>query len=322
MSYRQTLSIWIWENKNLLRRKITQLTRRLRKQPKIIASLTSYPARINTVHIAIRSLLAQKTLPDCIVLWLYTGDFPHGENDLPTELRHLLSRDVIIKWVEEDLRPHKKYFWALQEYSEDLVLTFDDDLVYPNTYITELMNAHRAYPRAVAAIRAHLITFKDDGSRKPYDQWIYEAPAFHPEMVGNPSLRLFATSGAGTLFPPHVMPANTFDLETIRETSLNADDVWLKVMQVIGRVPVVCATQNQVIANIPLSEAAAQQRLSYIPNTQEEALCHVNTENGGNDVILAQTLMHPTIVEAIAGCFDDLVKDENLNLYANPDGFA
>ena len=32
--------------------------------------------------------------------------------------------------------------------------------------------------------------------------------------------------------------------------SLNADDVWLKVMQVIGHVPVVAATANQIIRQI------------------------------------------------------------------------
>lgn len=266
---------------------------------------------------AIRSLLAQRTLPDMVILWLYEGDFPGKESDLPESLLHLLCSDVQIRWVSENLKPHKKYFWALREFSNDLVLTFDDDLIYPNTYITELLAMHQRHPEAVVAIRTHLMTFEADGSLKPYDQWLYEAPAFHQELVGVPSMRLFATSGAGTLFPPNVMPPETFDEDTIRKTSLNADDVWLKVMQVCGRVPVVAATSNQVIANIPLGEAAEQHRLVYIPDTQEEALCHTNTENGGNDVILKRTLAHPKVRNAMNGVFSELVKDSRLDKYVS-----
>lgn len=126
-------------------------------------------------------------------------------------------------------------------------------------------------------------------------------------------MRLFATSGAGTLFPPNVMPPETFDMDVIRATSLNADDVWLKVMQVIGRVPVVAATDNQVIANIPLDAARAQNRLAYVPDTQEEALCHVNTESGGNDVILARTLSHPMVQKSLKGNFSSLTQDEQFD---------
>lgn len=304
---------WTWETKNKLRRTLTHLGRRLTGRQRIIASLTSYPPRMNTIHLAIRSILAQRTLPDKVVLWLYEGDFPHREADLPDTLMHLVGHDVVIRWVGENLKPHKKYYWALQEFTKDLVITFDDDLVYPNTYISELMEAHRNHPEAVVAVRTHLMMFNEDGTLKPYDQWVYEAPARYPSMLGRPSMRLFATSGAGTLFPPNIMPPETFDMEAICATSLNADDVWLKVMQVVGGVPVVSATVNQVIANIPLAQAREQNRLAYVPDTQEEALCHVNTEAGGNDVILADVLAYPAVESALGGRFDELVRDDDFD---------
>lgn len=112
--------------KNRFRRFATHTLRRARNEQRIIASLTSYPPRIHTAHLAIRSLLAQKTLPDLIVLWLYTGDFPNREADLPQELLDVLARDVQIRWVEQDLKPHKKYYWAFQEFPDELVITFDE----------------------------------------------------------------------------------------------------------------------------------------------------------------------------------------------------
>lgn len=111
------LSDWFRVKKNRLRRAGTHVLRVVKhRRPRIIVSMTSYPARINTVHLAIRLLLAQKVLPDKIVLWLCKSDFPNREADLPQSLRDVLWHDVEVRWVDDDLKPHKKYFWALQEF--------------------------------------------------------------------------------------------------------------------------------------------------------------------------------------------------------------
>lgn len=265
--------------KNRCRRWGTRMIRRMCvDRPRIIVSMTSYPARINTVHMAIRSLLAQKMLPDCVVLWLCESDFPNREADLPESLLEILSKDVQIRWVREDLRPHKKYYWALQEYRDDYVIIVDDDLLYRNSMIGDLMKTHKIFPNAVVAARTHLITFDQHGRVLPYEQWVYEAPHYHHALVGKASRRLFATNGAGTLYPPQVhMPQETFNMADIQRLCLTADDLWLKVMQLRVDIPVVAATDDQL--------------LRYVPGTQgEEALCHENTENGANNVILAAIL--------------------------------
>ena len=312
MGIRAAIRIWIWESKNKLRRALTHAARRIVGKQRIIASLTSYPPRMATIHVAIRSILAQRTLPDTVILWLYEGDFPNREKDLPPTLTHLLGHDVVIRWVSEDLKPHKKYYWALQEFTKDLVITFDDDMIYPNTYITDLLAAHKAHPKAVAAIRTHLMTFNEDGSLKPYNDWIFEAPAHYPAMVNRPSMRLFGTNGAGTLFPPNIMPPETFDMQAIRATALRADDIWLKTMQVIGRVPVVSATSNQVITLISDEQARAQNKIGFVPGSQEEALWSTNSA-GGNDEVIAKVLAYPSIKKALHGDFATLVRDDQLD---------
>lgn len=95
------LSDWFRVKKNRLRRAGTHVLRVVKhRRPRIIVSMTSYPARINTVHLAIRSLLAQKVLPDKIVLWLCKSDFPNREADLPQSLRDVLWHDVEVRWVD------------------------------------------------------------------------------------------------------------------------------------------------------------------------------------------------------------------------------
>jgi hypothetical protein len=50
---------------------------------KAIASLTSFPARINHTYISIECLLRQSVNPDRIILWLAEDQFPNQLNDLP-----------------------------------------------------------------------------------------------------------------------------------------------------------------------------------------------------------------------------------------------
>lgn len=262
--------------KNRLRRSATHLLRRLKGEQKIIASLTSYPPRIGSVHLAIRSLLAQKTLPDLVVLWLCTKDFPNREADLPQELVNVLAKDVQIRWVDRDLKPHKKYYWAFQEFRNDIVITFDDDLFYRNTLIADLLEAHEMHPGCICASRTHLMTFDENGMIKPYSEWIYEAPMKDPSLVGRPRMDLFATTGAGTLFCPPLLPSETFNASAIEQSCINADDIWLKTMQLVAGIPVVAAT--------------SKQELEYIPESQHVALWRRNIDEGGNDTYFNRLL--------------------------------
>ena len=158
------------------------------------------------------------------------------------------------------------------------------------------------------------------------DGWIVDRSGVAGGAVGE-SVRLAAITDFthlaepdGSLYPHLVADALTalalvLGLGDDRATALKADDVWLKVMQVIGHVPVVAATANQIIANIPLAEAQTRNRLAYVPDTQEEALCHANTEAGGNDVILADTLAYPTVHNALKEAFPLLVRDDALDKF-------
>ena len=55
----------------------------------VIISLTTYPGRINTVWLAIETLLRQSVKPDAIILWLSTDQFK-SLSDIPHSLLVLL----------------------------------------------------------------------------------------------------------------------------------------------------------------------------------------------------------------------------------------
>lgn len=258
--------------KNKLRRAVTHLQHKIVNDKKIIVSLTSYPARIDTVALAIRSLFAQTVLPDLIVLYLSSDEFPGREKDLPQSLRDILAHDVVVRWVEGNLKSHKKYLYAFQEFKNDLVITVDDDLTYPKNMIELLYHSYEKHPRAISASRAHLISFGASGDVLPYNDWIYEAPSKFPQLVNNPSMQLFATTGAGTLFPVHLLPKETYNQSVIRDLCLNADDVWLKCCEALMGIPVVVTKSDQA--------------LEWIPGTQLHGLYESNVLKMGNDIYL------------------------------------
>ncbi len=255
-------------------------------RPNVIISLTSYPARINTVHIPIQEMLQQTVKADHIILWLASEQFPNKENDLPQALIELTEKGLEIRWCEEDLKSHKKYYYAMQEYPNDIIITIDDDLHYSPYLVETLLNSYKDYPRAVSAMRVHLMLKDKNKPEKiaPYAFWKKE----YSKWLHIPSLQLFATSGAGTLFPPYCMSKVLFDKDIIKNICLYADDIWFKVAQVMCNTPVVLANSDQ--------------RLRYIENTQEIGLWNDNVTNRGNDKQLEELL-------ELYNQFDDISED-------------
>ena len=258
--------------------------------PKIIVSLTSFPQRINTVYIALQSIFCQSQKPDMVILWLAESQFPNKEKDLPIDLLEYTDFGLQIKWCKEDIKPHKKYFYAMQEYPEDIIITVDDDLTYEPRMIEKLFASYLHHPTAVSTVRAHLITCDEHGNIAPYASWIKEFTG----VIGVPSMQLFSTSGAGTLYPPHCMDKELFNLENVKALCLDADDLWLKLMQVKKGTPVVLVAQNS--------------GLQYISNTQKNALRESNVYKDGNDVQLNKILS----VYDVSGNYARKILSENI----------
>lgn len=236
---------------------------------RLIVSCTSYPARIAFVAQVLETIYAQSFPADEVVLWLAEEQFPGGESDLPADLRQLIAEGrLALRWCPADLKPHKKYFWAFQEYPDDLIVTIDDDLLYGPTLLERLVDSYLLFPDAISATRVHLMAVDEEGKLLPYNDWPQETDA----SLHEPSMQLFSTNGAGALYPPHLLDASMLDEEAIRATCLSADDVWLKAMALVSEVPIVCAVRHQPLV--------------YVPGSQMSGLYLSNLDEGGNDASL------------------------------------
>lgn len=235
---------------------------------KLIVSLTTYPGRIHTLGKVLETIYAQSRPADEIVLWLASAQFPNKEQDIPEDLRFLMSEGrLTVRWCE-DLKPHKKYFFAFQEFPDDLVVTIDDDLLYAKDMLDKLYKSYLMYPDAISTMRAHLIVISEQNTILPYNAWIKETDA----CLHTPSMQLLATGGAGALYPPIHYRKEFFDQSIINEICLWADDLWLKAMQLTSDVPVVVASTSE--------------NLRYLPGSQTEALYHTNVDQNMNDIQL------------------------------------
>src|SRR5574343_906457 len=111
------------------------------RDKKVIVSLTSFPGRVQDVWIVIECLFRQTFKADKIILWLSESQFNGIE--LPQRLLDQKKRGLEIRFVEDDLKSHKKYIYALNEYKNDYVITVDDDLYYDNQLIeNQIGRAH------------------------------------------------------------------------------------------------------------------------------------------------------------------------------------
>ena len=221
------------------------------------------PKRIDKVARTIESLMAQTIKPDKIVLYLTDEEFPTRE--LPDSLREMQDSVFSIEFREYNLRPHNKYYYALQEFPDDIVITVDDDIVYPDDVISKLIQGHRNYPNSIVCLRAHTIGMYADGSYKSYFDWFSEK-----HIVQEETHSILATGVGGVLYPPQTMPKETFNREKIMPV-VTHDDLWLKWMEAKYDVKIVLLQDDC--------------DLEYVPDTQSVGLWETVNAFGGNDVM-------------------------------------
>lgn len=244
----------------------------VKRTQRVIVSLTTYPKRIRTVWLTIETLLRQTVKPDEIVLWLAESQFPGKLSDLPESLLRIQSRGLTIRFCD-DLRSHKKYFYALQEYTEDLVILADDDMFYPRDTLQKLLEMHSEWPKDICCITAQVI--EPDFSSPPS---LWRNPKLNEHSLQH-SDRIQAYTGSGTLIPPHALPEEAFDKENIRQLCPYADDLWITFMA--HRVGTRITTMKNWRA-FPVS----------IYGTAEGSLYYINGEAKQNDVQWTNLLEH------------------------------
>lgn len=199
------------------------------EEHQIVVSLTSFDKRIGDVYLCIESLLQQSLRPDKIILWLSSANFP--DREVPRLLRNQKARGLEVRFKDEDLGPYKKFVYALEEYPDALLITVDDDILYPPEMIEQLYQAYLEDPQTIHCHRAHTIQVDQRGYPAPYRKWSTGL------ADGGPSNRVFPTGLGGVLYFPGALDAEVLNREQFMRLCPNADDIWLKAMSLKNNVP-------------------------------------------------------------------------------------
>lgn len=239
---------------------------------KVIVSLTSFPGRIGSVHLAIKSLMLQSYRPDRIQLWLAQSQFP--DCALPGELRALEVYGLEILFCEENLLGHKKHWKPISaQLPHELVVTYDDDIIYPPNSLEKLIRTHEKFPDCVVCNRAQALVYEPDGNVKNPGRW----QTISDVGVGQPTYRILPSNGGGVLYPYHALSPDSYNAEKIRALALCADDLWMMFMALDSGCRMVKTVKYH-------------RTFSVIGDTQKEQLATDNIGNGAYLVCLQRLI--------------------------------
>lgn len=257
-----------------------------KRNPKLIVSLTTFPARINLVYKTISTLLQQTLKPDEVVLWLADSQFPNRE--LPENLTRLQEFGLTIKWCE-DIRSFKKLIPSLIEYPDDIIVTVDDDNYYDPRLLEFLYNSYLKNPECIHARQAFRVKYNNKFKLSIKSRSYVYDETYLPSYLNEP------VGCGGVLYPPHCLHSNVLNKEQFMKIIPTNDDIWFWAHALRNK------TKIKVIKN------NYDLKMFVIENSQEDSLWKknmLNTTTGlnGNDAV---NLMCDTFSEAKESLLND-----------------
>ena len=198
----------------------------------VIVSLTSIPSRLASLDIVIKSLFDQSSPPNLIILWLN-----HAlKNDVPEQLKQLQGKYFEIRYCEGS-SSYRKLLPSLKAYPESTIVTCDDDLIYPENWLSNLYKAHKEHPGLVVSQVARIISRDENKRLKAYKAW----PFIRYESQNN---HLLPIGFGGVLYPPNTFTEEVFNESLYMSLSPRADDLWFKAMSYLNNKQTYCASEK------------------------------------------------------------------------------
>lgn len=230
------------------------------RKTKIIVSLTTYSPRLSQIHLVISRLMQQTLKPDKIILY-----YSDSEEILITdELSKLLKLGLEIRFVK-DIRSHKKYYFAFQDFQDAIVITVDDDTIYSKKLIQTLFNSYVKFPKCVSA--GIVVNYKQiRGILQSSTTWRQKF------FYGVGDDRSIAYGVGGVLYPPNCMPNELYDIKKIKAYAPYTDDLWLKAIEQSSGISVVKAKYSDRLFGFFVSTI----------NSQNVALANINDKKDRN----------------------------------------
>ena len=201
----------------------TQMTNENKREIPIIVSLTSYEERFSDLELSLYSILTQTIKPDKIILWLSDE---YTLSDLPYSITKYVKNGVEIRFVK-DIGSYTKIIYALKEFSNKIIVTADDDIIYQKDWLEKLYISYITNPNDIHVHRAHRVAVENN-LILPYEKWDKHIEKESAEFNN------FLTGVGGVLYPPNCFKKEVFRKDIFMSFAPDADDVWLWFMALIS----------------------------------------------------------------------------------------
>ena len=207
------------------------------REHQVIVSLTCISKRIPYILPVINSLRNQTMQPDKIILWLSKDKYLYDQGvpykKIPRNIRKLAEsadNNFEIHYTE-NTGPFRKLLPALKKFnsSEDIIVTADDDIIYPEYWLDSLYKAFLKN-KCITCFRARKILFDDKNNLKPYSTW----PVLD-HLDSRKELFLCPTGNNGILYSPEFFDERIFN-PIFRKICPSRCDIWFLVSALANQV--------------------------------------------------------------------------------------
>ena len=236
----------------------------------VVVSLTSFPQRLPKLHNCIKTLLDQSLRPEKVILYLARDEC--NMEALPKRLSRMQSDRFEIRFVDRNTRSLNKICHTLVDFPDKVVVTSDDDKLYPLDWLKSLITNAKTHPNCIVCNRSRRIVFDENGQPLPYTQW-------PPYQQSEPAIDILPMGVGGVVYPPGCLHPDVLDVDLFMELCPTSDDLWLKIMSL--------RKGTHSVQVVPVSDP-----YTSIPFWAGKKLYHENMLQGGNDKNLANLLEH------------------------------
>lgn len=187
---------------------------------KTILSCTTTAGRLKIFYYCYQSLLKQSFKPNLFIVNIANEEFgEEGDFNIPD----WLNKDDITLNLVPDIGPYKKLIPTLEfANDEDLIITSDDDVIYSENWLHDLVEKAKLFPDSIICGRARMMRKNIFGNWQNYENWKICTSEFK-------SKHLLPIGVAGVVYRKRLLDIDFLLNNDFMKIAPGTDDLWFKM---------------------------------------------------------------------------------------------
>lgn len=254
----------------------------------VVVSLSTHGKRLFESYLAIETIMNGTILPNRIVLWL--GE-DMKNSPLPRTIQGQIKRGLEVRYTE-DIRAYTKLLPSLKAFPDSIIVTIDDDILYPEDTLEQLLLAHTDCQSAICANCVKRVTPNGTGALKSILTW----ESLEKTEFGRRDY--FFEGFGGVLYPPHCFSGEIMNKDIFWNICQYADDVWYNVIAYKENIPVMKPSYHYGLFPYMENDSVPNSGLKVVNN---------NPNDCKNDIQIRNVFDHYNLMDKLlSDCKEDI----------------